>query len=77
MSIIFIAGKMDTCAPFIVLKMHAQLWSRDMNLLADVVQTMQRELCYLCESRLSLRELCGNNFGILRLLSILELFQNN
>ena len=43
MSITFIAGTMDTRAPFIVLKTHMRLWSRDINLLADDVQTMQRE----------------------------------
>ena len=43
MSIIFVAGTMDTRAPFIVLKTCMRLWSCDTNLLADDVQTMQRE----------------------------------
>ena len=42
-SIIFITGTMDTRAPFIVLKKHTRLWSRDVNLLADDVQSTQRE----------------------------------
>ena len=40
MSIIFVAGILDTRAPFIVLKMRTRLWSCDTNLLADNVQTM-------------------------------------
>ena len=42
-SIIFVAGILDTRAPFIVLKMRTRLWSCDTNLLAYNVQTMQRE----------------------------------
>ena len=43
MSIIFVAGTMDTRAPFIVLKTCMRFWSCDTNLLADNVQTMLRE----------------------------------